>query len=56
MPEGEEFVKLGPSGPTMAIHFQFEILNMFGIRLFPLGTDCPVVVAYRVSGRIKSLF
>ena len=50
MPEGEELVKLGASGATMAIHLSVRNLKHVRDTLIPhYGTDCPVVVAYRVT-------
>ena len=50
MPEGEDLVKLSASGATMAIHLSVRNLKHVRDTLIPYyGTDCPVVVAYRVS-------
>jgi len=50
VPEGGELGKLGASGATMAIHLSVRNLKHVRDTLIPhYGTDCPVVVAYRVS-------
>ena len=50
IPEGEELVNLGASGATLAIHLSVRNLKHVRDTLIPhYGTDCPVVVAYRVS-------
>jgi len=50
MPEGEDLVTLGRSGATLAIHLSVRNLKKIQQELIPLyGSDCPVVVAYRVG-------
>ncbi len=50
MPEGESIATLGTSGATLAIHLSVNNLARVVRELTPhYGTDCPVVVAYRVS-------
>ncbi len=50
MPEGEALEHLAATGATLAIHL--SIANLAGIvqtLIPPYGTDCPAVVAHRVS-------
>ena len=50
MPEGEELAKLGASRATLAIHLSVRNLKHVQNSLIQhYGTDCPVVVAYRVT-------
>lgn len=50
MPAGEALETLGQSGATLAIHLSINNLARVVRDLTPhYGTDCPVVVAYRVS-------
>jgi precorrin-4/cobalt-precorrin-4 C11-methyltransferase len=50
MPAGEELEKLGASRATLAIHLSIRNLGHIERALTPhYGSDCPVVVAYRVS-------
>lgn len=50
MPEGEDLETLGKTGATLAIHLSVNNLAKVVRELIPhYGTDCPVVVAYRVS-------
>jgi len=50
MPPGEELSELGRSGATLAVHLSVNNLAKVVRDLEPYyGTDCPVVVAYRVS-------
>lgn len=50
MPEGEDLVTLGQSRATLAIHLSIRNLLQIERDLSPLyGSDCPVVVAYRVG-------
>jgi precorrin-4/cobalt-precorrin-4 C11-methyltransferase len=50
MPTGEDLATLGASGATLAIHLSVTNLAKVVRKLTPLyGTDCPVVVAYRVG-------
>src|SRR6185312_15995432 len=50
MPAQEELRRLGESGATLAIHLSIANLAKVVRDLLPLyGTDCPSVVAYRVS-------
>jgi precorrin-4/cobalt-precorrin-4 C11-methyltransferase len=50
MPAGEELEALARSGATLAIHLSINNLAAVVRALTPhYGTDCPVVVAYRVS-------
>ena len=50
MPENERLAALGASGATLAIHLSVNNLARVVRELVPhYGTDCPVVVAYRVS-------
>ncbi len=50
MPPGEELEKLGASKATLAIHLSIRNLAHVERALTPhYGTDCPVVVAYRVT-------
>jgi precorrin-4/cobalt-precorrin-4 C11-methyltransferase len=50
MPAQEELRRLGESGATLAIHLSIANLAKVVRDLLPLyGTDCPAVVAYRVS-------
>ena len=50
MPENESLAALGASGATLAIHLSVNNLARVVRELVPhYGTDCPVVVAYRVS-------
>ncbi|UCH72946.1 MAG: precorrin-4 C(11)-methyltransferase [Rhodospirillales bacterium] len=50
MPEGEDLATLGRSGATLAIHLSINNLARVVRDLLPnYGTDCPAVVAYRVS-------
>lgn len=50
MPEGEDLATLGASGATLAIHLSVTNLAKVIRELVPLyGSDCPVVVAYRVG-------
>ncbi len=50
MPPGEELETLGRSGATLAIHLSVRNLRYVEEALTPhYGTDCPVVVAYRVG-------
>jgi precorrin-4/cobalt-precorrin-4 C11-methyltransferase len=50
MPKGEDLKTLGASGATLAIHLSVRNIHIVVEDLTPLyGTDCPVVVAYRVG-------
>jgi precorrin-4/cobalt-precorrin-4 C11-methyltransferase len=50
MPERESLEVLGMSGATLAIHLSVRNIRMIERTLAPLyGTDCPVIVAYRVT-------
>jgi precorrin-4/cobalt-precorrin-4 C11-methyltransferase len=50
MPPGEELDRLAATGATLAIHLSITNLARVVRTLAPrYGTDCPVVVAYRVS-------
>ncbi|HUV33223.1 MAG TPA: SAM-dependent methyltransferase, partial [Devosiaceae bacterium] len=50
MPDGEELEALGKSGATLAIHLSIRNLGTVERALTPhYGTDCPVVVARRVT-------
>ncbi len=50
MPEGEDLATLGQSRATLAIHLSVRNLLEIERQLAPLyGSDCPVVVAYRVG-------
>ncbi len=50
MPEGESLAELGRSRATLAIHLSVNNLKNVVDDLTPhYGSDCPVVVAYRVS-------
>ena len=50
MPAGEDLAALGRAGATLAIHLSVNNLAKVVRDLTPhYGTDCPVVVAYRVS-------
>ncbi|HVJ52837.1 MAG TPA: precorrin-4 C(11)-methyltransferase [Aliidongia sp.] len=50
MPNREDLATLGASGATLAIHLSINNLAVVVRELTPLyGTDCPVVIAYRVS-------
>lgn len=50
MPEGEDLATLAASGATLAIHLSVTNLAAVVRSLTPhYGSDCPVVVAYRVS-------
>lgn len=50
MPEGEDLATLGSTGATLAIHLSVTNLAAVVRDLTPCyGSDCPVVVAYRVS-------
>lgn len=50
MPEGEELGRLAQSGATLAIHLSVRNIAHVERELTPhYGTDCPVVVAYRVG-------
>ncbi|MGU9962422.1 MAG: precorrin-4 C(11)-methyltransferase [Candidatus Puniceispirillales bacterium WSBS_2018_MAG_OTU23] len=50
MPKGEDLDSFGKTGATMAIHLSVRNLREITRRLTPYyGTDCPVVVAYRVG-------
>lgn len=50
MPEGEDLATLAASRATLAIHLSVNNLARVVRELVPFyGSDCPVVVAYRVS-------
>lgn len=50
MPEGEDLQTLAASGATLAIHLSVTNLAKVVRDLTPrYGSDCPVIVAYRVS-------
>lgn len=50
MPEGEDLETLGASGATLAIHLSIRNVREIERQLTPhYGSDCPVVVAYRVG-------
>ena len=50
MPEGETLENFARTGATLAIHLGVRNLREIERRLSPhYGTDCPVVVAYRVG-------
>jgi precorrin-4/cobalt-precorrin-4 C11-methyltransferase len=50
MPAGEDLATLARSGATLAIHLSIRNLLAVERELAPiLGTDCPVIVAYRVG-------
>src|SRR5215471_10255096 len=50
MPDGESLSQLAMSGSTLAIHLSIANLARVVRELLPhYGTECPVVVAYRVS-------
>ncbi|MEO1549863.1 MAG: precorrin-4 C(11)-methyltransferase [Pseudomonadota bacterium] len=50
MPEGEDLSTLGASKATLAIHLSVRNLLEIERQLTPFyGSDCPVVVAYRVG-------
>ncbi len=50
MPDGEELERLGASKATLAIHLSIRNLAHIERSLTPhYGSDCPVVVAYRVG-------
>jgi precorrin-4/cobalt-precorrin-4 C11-methyltransferase len=50
MPEGEALERLGASGATLAIHLSIANLARVVRVLTPAyGSDCPAIVAYRVS-------
>jgi precorrin-4/cobalt-precorrin-4 C11-methyltransferase len=50
MPPGEALDRLAATGATLAIHLSITNLTRVVRTLVPhYGTDCPVVVAYRVS-------
>lgn len=50
MPEGEDLATLGRSRATLVIHLSVRNLAFIRRELEPIyGTDCPVVVAYRVG-------
>jgi precorrin-4/cobalt-precorrin-4 C11-methyltransferase len=50
MPGGEDLATLARSGATLAIHLSINNLASVVRELVPhYGTDCPVVIAYRVS-------
>ncbi|MEM9725601.1 MAG: precorrin-4 C(11)-methyltransferase [Pseudomonadota bacterium] len=50
MPPGEDLDTLGRSGATLAIHLSIRNLSEIERRLTPYyGSECPVVVAYRVG-------
>jgi precorrin-4/cobalt-precorrin-4 C11-methyltransferase len=50
MPEGETLEELGKSRTTLAIHLSIRNLAYIERALTPYyGSDCPVVVAYRVT-------
>ena len=50
MPEGESLAQLAASGATLAIHLSINNLAQVVRTLTPFyGSDCPAVVAYRVS-------
>ncbi|MEM9794529.1 MAG: precorrin-4 C(11)-methyltransferase [Pseudomonadota bacterium] len=50
MPEGEDLETLGRTGATLAIHLSVRNLLLIERQLTPhYGSDCPVVVAYRVG-------
>ena len=57
MPKGEELAKLGASRATLAIHLSVRNLKHVQNSLIQhYGTDCPVVVAYRVTWPDQNLF
>jgi precorrin-4/cobalt-precorrin-4 C11-methyltransferase len=50
MPEGEDLATLARTRATLAIHLSINNLAAVVRALAPhYGTDCPVVIAYRVS-------
>ena len=50
MPEGEELARLAETGATLAVHLSINNLARVVRDITPhYGTDCPVVVGYRVS-------
>ncbi len=50
MPDGEDLATLGASGATLAVHLSVTNLTKVIRALTPhYGSDCPVVVAYRVG-------
>ena len=50
MPVGEELENIAKIGSTLAIHLSIRNLKFVQDTLIPFyGSDCPVVVAYRVS-------
>lgn len=50
MPRGEDLERLGATGATLAIHLSITNLARVVRTLTPhYGSDCPAVVAYRVS-------
>ena len=50
MPEGEDLATLGASRATLAIHLSVRNLLEIERQLAPIyGSDCPVIVAYRVG-------
>jgi precorrin-4/cobalt-precorrin-4 C11-methyltransferase len=54
MPEGEDLATLGKSGATLVIHLSIRNLAKIETELTPLyGSDCPVVVAYRIGWQMS---
>jgi precorrin-4/cobalt-precorrin-4 C11-methyltransferase len=50
MPEGETLAAFAATGATLAIHLSINNLARVVRSLVPVcGTDCPAVVAYRIS-------
>jgi precorrin-4/cobalt-precorrin-4 C11-methyltransferase len=50
MPAGEDLKTLGAAGATLAIHLSVRNIHLVVADLSPIyGTDCPVVVVYRVG-------
>lgn len=50
MPEGQTLANFAQSGATLALHLSVRSLKQIVEELLPFyGTDCPVVVGYRVS-------
>jgi precorrin-4/cobalt-precorrin-4 C11-methyltransferase len=50
MPDGESLDRFAATGATLAIHLSITNLARIVRQLLPYyGSDCPVVVAYRIS-------
>ena len=56
MPEGESLDRFAATGATLAIHLSITNLARIVRDLLPFyGSDCPVVVAYRISWHDEQL-